>query len=187
MKEVSNITNSLAHTKWNCKYHIVFAPKYRRKVFYEEKRQVPYRVNIEYAAKKINSVRNLERTSAGIKQLDGRVIKKQLYKILGGLLTLRTNWVKDNIESNIEINVKILNNNDEIDFICCLQSYACEIIYDEKIPEFHGAKIYDLRDIKIKSNKNNGALIYTYIKQFKMLQNLGNCAAIEYDRYGIEK
>jgi len=23
-------TNSLAHTKWNCKYHIVFAPKYRR-------------------------------------------------------------------------------------------------------------------------------------------------------------
>ena len=38
MKEVSNITNSLAHTEWNCKYHIVFAPKYRRKVFYEEKR-----------------------------------------------------------------------------------------------------------------------------------------------------
>ena len=28
---------SLAHTKWNCKYHIVFASKYRRKVFYEEK------------------------------------------------------------------------------------------------------------------------------------------------------
>ena len=30
--------NSLAHTTWNCKYHIVFAPKYRRKVFYGEKR-----------------------------------------------------------------------------------------------------------------------------------------------------
>ncbi|MDU3844100.1 MAG: IS200/IS605 family transposase, partial [Clostridium perfringens] len=27
-------TNSLAHTKWNCKYHIVFAPKYRRKEIY---------------------------------------------------------------------------------------------------------------------------------------------------------
>ena len=26
--------NSLAHTKWNCKYHIVFAPKYRRKIIY---------------------------------------------------------------------------------------------------------------------------------------------------------
>jgi len=31
-------TNSLAHTKWNCKYHIVFAPKYRRKVFFGEKK-----------------------------------------------------------------------------------------------------------------------------------------------------
>ncbi|RAU90509.1 IS200/IS605 family transposase [Paenibacillus sp. YN15] len=26
--------SSLAHTKWNCKYHIVFAPKYRRQVIY---------------------------------------------------------------------------------------------------------------------------------------------------------
>ena len=24
-----NDTNSLSHTKWNCKYHIVFDPKYR--------------------------------------------------------------------------------------------------------------------------------------------------------------
>lgn len=34
-----NDTKSLAHTKWNCKYHIVFAPKYRRQVFYGEKRR----------------------------------------------------------------------------------------------------------------------------------------------------
>lgn len=26
--------NSLAHTKWRCKYHIVFAPKYRRQIIY---------------------------------------------------------------------------------------------------------------------------------------------------------
>ena len=38
MKESSNTTNSLAHTRWNCKYHIMFAPKYRRKVFYEDHR-----------------------------------------------------------------------------------------------------------------------------------------------------
>ena len=29
---------TLSHTTWNCKYHVVFAPKYRRKVFYGEKR-----------------------------------------------------------------------------------------------------------------------------------------------------
>ncbi len=33
-----NDNNSLAHTSWNCKYHIVFAPKYRRKVFYGQNR-----------------------------------------------------------------------------------------------------------------------------------------------------
>ena len=33
-----NDMNSLPHTKWECKYHIVFAPKYRRKVFYKEKK-----------------------------------------------------------------------------------------------------------------------------------------------------
>ena len=31
-------THSLSHTKWNCKYHIVFAPKYRRKEFYGQRR-----------------------------------------------------------------------------------------------------------------------------------------------------
>ena len=33
-----NDINSLSHSKWNCKYHIVFAPKYRRKVFYGQKK-----------------------------------------------------------------------------------------------------------------------------------------------------
>lgn len=31
--------NSLAHTKWLCKYHIVFTPKYRRKVIYNQLRE----------------------------------------------------------------------------------------------------------------------------------------------------
>ena len=30
----SQDNNSLTHTKWNCKYHVVFAPKYRRQVIY---------------------------------------------------------------------------------------------------------------------------------------------------------
>lgn len=31
--------NSLAHTKWMCKYHIVFCPKYRRKAIYNQYRE----------------------------------------------------------------------------------------------------------------------------------------------------
>ena len=35
-----NTTNSLAHIKWNCKYHVVFAPKYRRKVSTTRKEKI---------------------------------------------------------------------------------------------------------------------------------------------------
>ena len=28
--------NSLSHTRWNCKYHIVFTPKYRRQIIYKQ-------------------------------------------------------------------------------------------------------------------------------------------------------
>ena len=31
--------DSLAHTKWNYKYYIVFAPKYRRQLIYEKLRK----------------------------------------------------------------------------------------------------------------------------------------------------
>ena len=30
--------SSLSHSKWDCKYHIVFAPKFRRKEIYGEKK-----------------------------------------------------------------------------------------------------------------------------------------------------
>lgn len=33
---MSKDNNSSSPTKWNCKYHIVFAPKYRRKLIYGE-------------------------------------------------------------------------------------------------------------------------------------------------------
>jgi len=33
---MANQTSAMAHTKWMCKYHIVFTPKYRRKVIYNQ-------------------------------------------------------------------------------------------------------------------------------------------------------
>jgi len=34
-----NEYQTLSHTKWECKYHVVFIPKYRRKVLYGQLRQ----------------------------------------------------------------------------------------------------------------------------------------------------
>ncbi|MGO2723355.1 MAG: IS200/IS605 family transposase [Lactobacillus sp.] len=36
---MANKLNSLAHTKWLCKYHVVFTPKYRRKIIYNQYRR----------------------------------------------------------------------------------------------------------------------------------------------------
>ena len=33
------MADSMAHTKWPCKYHIVFTPKYRRKIIYQSLRK----------------------------------------------------------------------------------------------------------------------------------------------------
>jgi len=36
---MSELYQSLSHSKWDCKYHLVFVPKYRRKVLFGEIRK----------------------------------------------------------------------------------------------------------------------------------------------------
>jgi putative transposase len=38
-REERSLNKSLSHTKWDCKYHIVFIPKYRRKIIYGKYRR----------------------------------------------------------------------------------------------------------------------------------------------------
>ena len=47
--------NSLAHTKWLCKYHIVFTPKYRRKIIYNQ-----YRASIGEILKQLCGYKGVE-------------------------------------------------------------------------------------------------------------------------------
>ena len=47
--------NSLAHTKWMCKYHIVFTPKYRRKAIYNQ-----YKADIRDNIKQLCSYKGVE-------------------------------------------------------------------------------------------------------------------------------
>ena len=43
---------SLAHTRWECKYHIVFAPKFRRQVIYGKLRRDISQIIIELCRRK---------------------------------------------------------------------------------------------------------------------------------------
>ncbi len=51
MKEI----NSLEHTKWRCQYHIVFAPKYRRQVIYNE-----IKADVGYILRKLCEQKGIE-------------------------------------------------------------------------------------------------------------------------------
>ncbi len=62
--------HSLAHIKWNCKYHIVFALKYRRKVFYEQKRF------------EIGQILRERRRWKGIVMLSGEACPDHIYLLL---------------------------------------------------------------------------------------------------------
>ena len=48
-------TNSLAHTKWMCKYHIIFTPKYRRKIVYNQ-----YKTDLRDILKQLCSYKGVE-------------------------------------------------------------------------------------------------------------------------------
>lgn len=52
---MANKSNDLAHTKWMCKHHIVFTPKYRRKVIYNQ-----LKVDIRDILKQLCSYKGVE-------------------------------------------------------------------------------------------------------------------------------
>ena len=62
--------NSLAHTKWLCKYHIVFTPKYRRKVIYNQ-----YRESIRDILKQLCKYK-------GIEILEGHMMPDHVHLLL---------------------------------------------------------------------------------------------------------
>lgn len=67
---MANQTNSLAHTKWVCKYHIVFTPKYRRKA-----------VNNQYRTDLRDRIRTLCKDK-GVEILEGNMMPDHVHLLL---------------------------------------------------------------------------------------------------------
>ena len=93
----NNDIHSLSHTKWNCKYHIVFAPKYRRKVFYGEKRAEIGKIlsnkglTTDEVQKKIKDIVNEAANAANILEQSGySVFKRNLEDAMYNMNNLST-------------------------------------------------------------------------------------------------
>ena len=77
--------NSLSHTKWNCKYHIVFAPKFRRKVIYGQlKRDI---ANILSALCKRKGVKIVEAIQASVTLKNPTTRDREISGLLDALET----------------------------------------------------------------------------------------------------
>jgi len=61
MKEGIAMDKSLSHSKWNCKYHIIWIPKYRRKIIYGK-----YRKDIQDILRMLCSYKDIEIISGAV-------------------------------------------------------------------------------------------------------------------------
>ncbi len=62
--------NSLSHTKWLCKYHIVFSPKYRRKIIYNQ-----YRKSLQEIIRQLCAYQ-------GVKIIEGHMMPDHVHLLL---------------------------------------------------------------------------------------------------------
>jgi hypothetical protein len=128
------------------------------------------KTNLLYTSEKIKSVRRLERTSAQITHAGGIIsTPKKPFKILGGILTLTSEWAYPFGESFNAI-IQQLDDLSQIDIGCILENGSFSICYNDGSATLH------------KSNSEE-ALIYLFFTLIDKLQSLGTAPAIDIKAY----
>lgn len=144
--------------------------------------------NIEYAGKKIESVRKLKRTSIPMICTGCTHSARPLSPILGGLLSSTSGYEQTN---TIEENLKKLTGMQSLDLCCCADKYSFYIMYDKSFAEFKGTDSkaicdrYDSRKVKnVKFNKHSENSIFTFFLQLvQYLKLIGTVPAIDINAY----
>jgi hypothetical protein len=147
---------------------VIYIPVESVYAVFEAKQEIS-KANIEYAGKKVESVRILNRTTAPV--VDRGVLKKapDLFNILGGFLCLDNSWV-DSIDSSKPFQECINNlTSPEIINIGC-------VLNDKS---FVNNEVNSL----IKFSTSDETLIYFFLKLVSELQKLGTVRPIDLNKY----
>lgn len=126
--------------------------------------------NIEYAGKKAESVRLLNRTSAPI--VDAGILKepRPLFEIPAGILALDSDWNPPFGDSFIKV-IQSLETNCRINFGCVLNQGTFQLRYSkDTVPES-------------TISKRENSLISFLFQLLQMLQQLGTVPAVKYSEY----
>lgn len=125
--------------------------------------------HIDYAGKKIASVRNLRRTSAKVTHAGGTYEPRTPFKIIGGILTLQSDWSPP-FSDSFYTSLNKLTSTESIDLGCCLKDGAFTIDYYEK-------------KLQVTVKDGDVILLSFFLQLLAKLQSLGTALAIDISAY----
>lgn len=126
--------------------------------------------NVEYAAEKARSVRNLVRTSAPITHAGGEYKPRSPIPILAGILTYQSDWKPPFGDPFINC-LRALIPSQFIDLGCVVKSGGFEVVYDTS------------GSISLNYSPESKALVHFLLRLLHRLQRVGTVTAIDYDTY----
>lgn len=123
--------------------------------------------HMEYAGKKIASVRRLHRTSASIPYAAGVYPPKRLHRILSGILTTKSGWAEP-FNTAFKNCLSSFPDDQQIDCGCVLQA---------------GSFYYDYAEKKLRTSTPNESLVFFFLQLLVLLQEMGTVPAIDLNEY----
>jgi hypothetical protein len=132
-----------------------------------EVKQTMDRGTIQYAVEKVGSIRRLRRTSAPVPYVEGTYKPKELQRIIGGLLTMESEW-RPALGEAFEKALADFGGEGSLDMGCALRAGAFEI--DDENGSLIRSEPYQ-------------ALISFVISLLRRLQRMASPPAIEYGKY----
>lgn len=134
-----------------------------------EVKQTLNATNVDYAMQKAASVRRLQRTSGLITDFRGKQGRKELFEILVGIITTRSEW-KPAFGNPLVDALGREPKEGRLDLGCALEAGAFEVHYSDVEPN-------------LTVSAPNSALVFFYLRLMARLQGLGTVAAIDFDAY----
>ena len=125
---------------------------------------------LNYAGKKVASVRALHRTSIPIPHAGGEFPKKELFTITGGLVAARAGW-KEGLEKSFSANYRKLAGDAKLDCVLALNSKSFDVFNKDGSETFSPGK---------------NALVFFLFRLLQRLQSLGTVPAIDWNAYAAQ-
>lgn len=146
--------------------------------------------HIEYAAKKVESVRKLERTSISMVASGKTIPARPLTKIIGGILTTTSSYSKNDAVKN---QLKKLKGLQTLDLGCLCDTGSFYVDYKETVPENidpikdnckYIEQVYESREVNdIKFSTKEVSLFTFFLQLVSYLKSIGTVAAIDINAY----